>query len=192
MARGSEFPTREIASYDVRETAEARTFTAEEHTAILASHIAQECASRDEKIAELEAQVTSLTEEKASLQDQVDVAEAAKEAAEAAKAEAETALTDFKTEVEHEKEVAARRDERVAKMREVLPHKPEEFFDSRAQAWAEKSQEDFDGLVSEFAEVASVPGEPVRNSAMEGSSVAPEKAGAETKSFYGFFKKGER
>lgn len=189
MARGVGYSTRETASI-VRETAADRTFTEEEHLAILADRVQQECASRDTEIAELKAQVESLTAEKAALQDKVDVAEAAQEAAEAAKTEAETALADFKAEVEREAEVAKLRDERVAKMREVLPNKPDEFFEERAQAWAEKPEEEFTALVADFAEVAAAAGPAEgRETAMKGEQVtSPEKAAAGTKSFYGFFK----
>lgn len=189
MARTDEFPAREVA-FPGRETADAdgaRTFTEEEHRAIVAATVASELASKDEKIAELEGQVATLTQEKAEAIDRADLAETAKEAA-------ERELADYKAEVEQAKLVEGRKDERVKRMRRILPDKPDEFFAERAQAWAEKSDEDFDAYAKEMAEVAGVTegadDRPPRETSMRGSPVAPPKAGEATSKFHSLLRKG--
>lgn len=184
MTRHEAFPMREFAGSS---DDSARTFTEDEHNAIVASTVARELASKDEEIADLKSQVETLTAEKATAADRADVAEAAKETA-------ERELADYKAEVEQAKVVEARQGARVERMKEILPSKPSEFFETRAKAWAEKSDEDFEAYAAEMAEVAgTVEGEkPQAETAMSGAPVRTkdEPAKADGSSFFSHFKKG--
>jgi len=140
---------REIAAELPRETAEARTFSEEEHTAILADRITRETAEIATEKAALEAQVETLTTEKAELQTKLD-------ASEVAKAAVETEFANYKADLEAKAEIAARTDERVAKVREAAAHMADDWFtEDRAQTWAAMEQAAFDGYVAELAQVSA-------------------------------------
>lgn len=141
----------------VRETAEGvstststatRTFTEGEAYALVADNVQRETAA-------LTSKNDGLTREVADLQAKLDVAEAAKSAADTARETAEKALEDFKAETVAEREQAARRETRVAKVREVAGHLKDEFFtDERAVRWAAMDDEAFASYCTELAELA--------------------------------------
>jgi|GEM_PF-6286838 len=139
---------RETASAAPREVAEERTFKEDELTAILADRVARETASKDEEISALKAKVESLETEKSELQTKLDV-----EVARAEKAEKD--FEDHKAEEARKVEVAARKDERVKKVREVASHlKPEFFSDERAERWAAMETAAFDGYIADLKDAS--------------------------------------
>jgi len=176
------FPTRELAAGEG-----AQTFTEEQHQAIVAATVAREVASRDEQIRDLSSQLTALATEKATALAAVDVAGAAKETA-------ERELAEFKAGIEQAAAVEGRKGECVAKMRTILPDKPDEYFTGRALAWAEKTPEEFDNHFKEMAEaVGGLPGETVtpKETAMAGTPVRKAKPTATGgASFFSAFKRG--
>lgn len=106
--------------------ADAKTYSESEHLAILADRVAQESAS-------LTTERDALKAERDELATKLDVAESAKSAAEARVTETEKAFDDFKNGVEAEREAAARKDQRVAKIREAAKHLKDEFFEDEAR-----------------------------------------------------------
>lgn len=147
---------------------EPRLLTEDEHTAILGATIQRETAALQDK-------VTALETEKAELQTKLDTSAAALETEKQARETAEKALEDYKAQVEREREIAARKDERVAKVREVASHLKDDFFTpERVQGWAEMEQAAFDAWVAEVAALtsgvapAAKDGQPPRETAMQG------------------------
>jgi GTP cyclohydrolase II len=224
MPTNIELPLRrETATYE-REIAESRTFTEEEHVAILASTVSREGAAAAVTVKDLQAKVDALTAQLADCKKQLDAAKkeevgetaafAEKVTATAAvheteKAElqnkldlevaaretAEKALADRNTEIEHDREVAARQDARVAGVRTALPHKADEWFTpERANRWALMEQDAFDGYVAELAEVTAglekgpVKTDAPRETAMHG--VAVTSTASKTSAFFEQNRKG--
>lgn len=183
MPQHYEMLPRETANLE-RETAEARTFSEEEHDAILASRIQQETAALESDKAGLAEQVTTLTAEKAELEAKIDVLTAEKAAVEAEFAE-------YKEDLERKAEVAKLRGERVSTVREAAPHLAEDFLtDERAQRWAEMETAAFDDLVEGLKASAPAGGgakTPARETAMTGAPVEPVKGSAGNK-FFDHFK----
>lgn len=149
-----------------------RTFTEQEAYALVADNVQRETAA-------VVAQVETLTSEKAALETKLEVAEAAL-ATEKARADGaiewhEAVLAQFET----EKAQAARKDERVAKVREAAKHLNDDFFTTeRAQRWSAMDDAAFEEYVSELAAVSTgvAPSgdgqQPPRETAMAGQSVA--------------------
>ena len=179
-----------LPSY-VRETAEGegtppgapaapRMLTEAEAYAIAADRVTQETAKLGTRVTELES-------EKSELQTKLDVAEAALATEKAARETAETAHTDFLASQEKAKEVAARTDERTAKVREVASHLADEFFtDERKTRWAEMDDAAFEAYTAELAAASGTvkkegDGKPPRETAAGGHQIAPptERKGAE-------------
>lgn len=125
--------------------ADGRTFTEPEHQAILQGAVEREVAAatqeRDAKIAELESRVDVLESEKAAVE----------QSKEALQAEFDT----FKSDREQADAIAARKAERLERVKAAAIHLPEDYFsDSRVQRWAEMADEQFDALVSDFTDAA--------------------------------------
>ena len=162
-----------------------RVLTEGEAYAIAAAEVKRETAERDKKITELEsekAQIQSAAE--AELQKAKDLHEAALTAERQRAEAAEQALSNYKAEVENERAVAARVEQRVSKVREVAKHLKDDWFTpERASRWASMDDDSFDIYVRELAEVSSVipaatgTGEPPRETAMAGSVVTEKKTG---------------
>jgi len=129
--------------------ADEKTFSENEHLAILADRVQTETAALT---AERDQLVTSVTE----LENKLDVETTAKTAAEARAVEAEKALADFKTSVEAEREAAAKKDERVAKVREVASHLADDFFadEARLGRIVAMSDEIFEGYLADLSEAS--------------------------------------
>ncbi len=122
-----------------------RVMTEDEAYAIAADRVTRETA-------ELSTKVTGLETEKAELQSKLDVAEASVATEKAAREKAEKDLTEFKAEVETAREIAARKDGRVAKVRETAKHLPDDFYTpERAARWAELDEEKFNEYLAEIA-----------------------------------------
>lgn len=101
-----------------------KTFTLSEHTAILADRVSTETAA-------IVQERDGIKSERDELATKLDVETAARTAAETAKAEAEKALADFKAEVEEREAAAARKDDRLAKVKEAAPHLGADFLDEK-------------------------------------------------------------
>lgn len=129
--------------------ADEKTFSESEHLAILADRVHTETATLT---AERDQLVTTVSE----LENKLDVETAAKTAAEARAVEAEKALADFKAEVETEREQAAKKDERVAKVREVASHLGDDFFENegRLTRIVAMSDEIFEGYLADLSEAS--------------------------------------
>ena len=153
--------------------ADDKTYTEAEHIAILSDRLAKETA-------ELTATVDQLTGSKTELENKLDVAESAKTAAEAKVAEAEKALEDFKAEVTEREESAARKDDRLAKLRESAEHLGDDFFadEKRIERIVAMKDDDFDGYVADLA--ATSVGAPKSTSAPRESAMQNEHKGSTT------------
>lgn len=125
--------------------ADEKTFSESEHIAILADRVRTETAN-------LTAERDQLVELKTELENKLDVEATAKTAAEQRAEEAEKALADYKAEVEQEREAAAKKDERIAKVREVAGHLTDDFFEdvSRVNRIVAMSDEIFEGYLADL------------------------------------------
>lgn len=158
-------------------TENAKTFTEDEHTAILADRVAKETA-------DLTATVESLTAQVTELQNRLDVTESAKVAAEQSAKAAEEAHEAFKNEVEEREAAAARKDDRLAKAKEVAAHLGDDFFadEARIARIVAMKDEEFTSFVGDLAATAPAGGavstEVPRETAMSGASATTQKTGA--------------
>jgi hypothetical protein len=154
-----------------------RTFTETEAYALVADNVQRETAVR-------QATIDTLTSEKAALETKLELADAAL-ATEKARADGAIAWHDaVMAQAETEKAQLARKDERVAKVKEVAPHLKEDFFTAeRAARWCTLDQEAFEAYTNELTELATgvsvVTGEaaPPRETAMQGTQVVGAPAG---------------
>jgi len=153
-----------------------RTFTEDEHLALLTDAVKRETATVTGKVTGLEA-------EKAQLQAALDVTEAGKATAVQRAETAEKDLADFKQELANKEEIEARREERVAAMKEKANHLPDSYFTAeRAQRWAEMDDESFNANIADL--VATAPA--VAGSEQAGKhQEAAAPAGRETAAFGG-------
>ena len=126
--------------------ADAKTFSEEEHLAILADRVSKETAS-------LTAERDQLLSEKAELQNQLDVAESAQQAAELRAETAEKAHEDFKAEIAQREEAAARKEERLKQLRESASHLEDAFFEDekRIERIIAMADEDFTAYAADLA-----------------------------------------
>jgi chromosome segregation ATPase len=150
--------------------ADEKTYSENEHIAILSDRVAKETA-------DLTAERDQLVSDKGELETKLDVAESAKQAAEQKAADAEKALEEFKAQIETEREAAARKDERIAKAKETASHLAEDFFEDekRVARIVAMADEDFEGYLADLASTSTttktttvVP----RETAMAGQQVA--------------------
>lgn len=159
-----------------------KTYSEDEHIAILADRVARETAS-------LTAERDQLSTEKAELENKLDVTESAKVAAETAKDNAERELAEFKEQVKAREEAAAKKDERLAKAREVAKHLDAAFFEDekRIERIVAMSDELFEGYVSDLASTATVPGNGTtsipRETAMAGAAAGGGQTASAGKAF---------
>jgi chromosome segregation ATPase len=159
-----------------------RTYSAEEHQALLEAAVTRETATATQRIADLEAELEST-------RSKLDVSEAAVVTEKAARETAEQSLADFKSETEAREAAIARSGEREKKVREAAAHLDDEKFNAyateeRKARWAGLSDDAFAEHVAEIAELAKgapkADGEnkPPRETAMNGQT---PKVGAEQK-----------
>jgi chromosome segregation ATPase len=154
-----------------------KTFTVDEHTAILADRVATETAA-------LTTELETVKASEAELQTKLDVAESARVAAEQAAEQAKTELEEFKTQLEADREAASRKDERLGKVKEVAAHLGEDFFadEKRVERIVAMDQEAFDGYVEDLKATAPEGGAATvvapRQTAMTGESVVTQPSGA--------------
>lgn len=152
--------------------ADDKTYTEAEHIAILADRVAKETES-------LSTEKADLLSAKTELETKLDVTESAKVAAEQRAEEAEKALEDYKAEVTEEREAAARKDDRLAKVRESAGHLGDEFFkdEARITRICAMTEEGFEGYLEDLKATAKVPAGTTstvpRETAMAGQEPAP-------------------
>jgi chromosome segregation ATPase len=129
--------------------ADPKTFTEDEHLAILADRVTKETA-------ELTGTVETLTTERNELQNKLDVAESAKAAAEQERDQAKQELTDFRTEVEEREAAAQRKEARLGQVKEVAAHLGDDFFadDKRVERIVAMSDEGFEGYLDDLKATA--------------------------------------
>lgn len=125
-----------------------RTFTEEEHEAILTEAVRRETAAAEAKVAD------DLT----AKDNKIDLLEAEKAEAETKATTAETELAEYQATVETEREVASRTDDRVAAVRAISPATlPDAYFSGeRTQRWAEMSDDSFGAFLDDMVERAMV------------------------------------
>lgn len=140
-----------------------RTFSEQEHEAILTETVRREVASAVEEhnktISELESKVDVLEAEKATELE--------------AKETAERELAAYKEEVTKAAEIEGRKESRIAAVKEISLLPESYFTPERAAKWAEKSDEDFASLLDDLADqtIARLPEDKVREvAALDGES----------------------
>ena len=129
--------------------ADEKQFSESEHIAILTDRVATETAG-------LTAERDRLTTENADLQSKLDVAESAKVAAEQAAADVQKAFDEFKAEVDAERQKAARKDERIAMVRDVAKHLEDSFFEDpqRVERIVAMADDQFEGYIADLGATA--------------------------------------
>lgn len=159
-----------------------KSYTADEHVAILEDRVARETA-------EVRAERDTLQTEKADLETRLDVEISAKEAAEQRATAAEEALEQFKTEVAEREAAAARKDDRLAKVREAAKHLDDKFFEdtARVERIVAMSEESFEGYVADLGATGRTPGKTTpdvpRETAMAGAQAGGAPVAAAGKGF---------
>lgn len=163
------------------EDSKPRMLTEQEAYAIAADRVQQETAALQEKVANLEAEKAKLQEaHQTEMQNQRDTHDAALQAERQNVEKAKKELADYQAQTEQEREVALRKDERVAQMRAVAAHLDESWFTERASRWAQMDEESFEALRRDLAAVAqgaanSEQNPPPRETAMAGQKAVSEK-----------------
>lgn len=129
--------------------ADPKTYSEDEHIAILTDRVAKETATLTAERDQLNSGITEL-------ETKLDVETSAKAAAELRAQEAEKALEDFKAQIETEREEAARKDTRVAKLRESAQHLGDDFFgdEKRLARIVAMKDEDFEGYLADLTVTA--------------------------------------
>lgn len=151
---------------------EPRTLTDSEHAAILAAMVTKETAALNENL-------ETLKREKAELETKLDLELASKATLEAEKAAAVKEFEDFKANLALEAEKAAKKDERLAAVKEAAAHLPEEFLadEARIARIVAMVDEDFNGYVADLKATATGVTAPqtreVASTQMSGAQVNP-------------------
>lgn len=122
---------------------EKRTFTEEEHFALVADAVSREVASATD----------ALSQENTDLKARVDVLEAEKAAEVEAKNAIQAEFDQFKADLETAREVEARKESRKAAVKEVAGSLSDDYFtDERVQRWAEMADEAFADLLDDLVD----------------------------------------
>lgn len=154
---------------------ESRVFSEDELVAIASDRVARETA-------ELTTKIEELTSEKTELANKLDTEIAAREAAEQRATAAEQKHQEYLEQLEAEKAAAARKDERLTKVREAASHLPETFLEDeqRVERIIAMDETHFEGYLSDLRDAAanapSGESTPPRETAMAGSAVTPKSA----------------
>lgn len=160
--------------------ADEKQFSESEHTAILADRVATETAS-------LTGELETVKASNDELQTKLDVAESARVAAEQATEAVTKEFEEFKTGLETLREAASKKDERIAKVKEVASHLADDFFDDekRVARIVAMDDESFDGYVEDLkvtAPAGTVTTVVPRETAMAGQPVVTTPVGTESAS----------
>lgn len=158
-----------------------KTYSENEHLAILADRVATETAS-------ITAQRDQLKLQFDEAQAKLDAADSAKIAAEQAKETAEKSLTEFKAEVEEREEAGKRKDKRMAYVKEKAAHLNDEWFnEDRIGRIVAMKDEDFESYVTDLVSAVPADGEGSREvpreTAMAGQTVGGEKKSSAASAF---------
>lgn len=152
-----------------------KTFSQEEHDAILVATVERETAALRAAADAATAERDQMRAERDEQAGKVDLLEAEKASVVAEKAQVEQDFKSFKDDLEALGQIEAVKDERVAKVKEVAAHLDDAFYtDARVARWAGMEQAAFDDYVAELAAVApktegSPAGGPPKETAMEGT-----------------------
>lgn len=114
----------------------------------------EESATEAEIEAKLDAAKTELQTKVDELQTQLDAAVLEAKGEKDKREAIEAWLTEEGEKAEHAKEIASRRDDRLAKVKEVANF-PEEYLEKNADRFAAMSDEDFEARLEEYREIAS-------------------------------------
>jgi hypothetical protein len=158
--------------------ADEKQFSESEHLAILEDRVNRETA-------DVTAERDQLKTEKAELESKLDVETAAKTAAEQRAEKAEADLEAFKAEVVEKEQAAAKKDERLQKVREAAKHLEDSFFEdtTRIERIVAMTDDFFDGYVADLASTAKVAGNTAnggvpRETAMQGAPAGGDEKAA--------------
>lgn len=169
-----------------------RTFTEEQFNTLLEATVEREVAAANEKIAALEqanadlqekvaTTVTDTDKVKQDLTQRVDTLEAEKLAAQADRDRIQAEFDQFKADATAKEQAAARRDARVAEMREAAKGLKDDYFTAeRADRWAQLDDEAFSAHKAELAAIAGAltpagdDTKPPRETAMAGQTPKPK------------------
>lgn len=148
-----------------------KTYTEEEVQALIDRAVAEgtkplrekleeyEASEAEERVAEKVAEATKPLEEKIEeLQKELDTATLEKQKAADELAEMNKFLEEEQKRIEEEEAVAARRAERVEKVKEVASF-PDDYVEKNADRWARMSDEEFEAACADWATI-SKPGVP--------------------------------
>lgn len=163
--------------------ADEKTYTEAEHIAILADRVTTETASLTEVNA-------TLVTEKSELQNKLDVAESAKVAAEQRAEKAEADLAAYAAQTEEAAAALARKDERLAKVKETAAHLGESFFtdQDRVARIVAMGEDAFTGYLDDLKATAPAAGTtaPPRETAMAGAASTAAGSGSGPSAARGF------
>lgn len=104
--------------------------------------------------------VEPLNVQVAELQQQLDTAVVEKAAADQAKADLEAWWSNAITEQTEAEAAAARKDERLGKLKEAAPEKAHAYLEENADRFAAMSDDDFEARLEEYRAIASADGDP--------------------------------
>jgi hypothetical protein len=188
----------EINHNEIPEGGSMSEFTKEQVDAAVAEAVEAATASLKTKLAELEsaAQETEvgkavaeatgpLNDQIADLQAKLDAEVLARTTAEEAKTEVEEFWTKAIADKEEADAVAARKDERLTKLKEVAPEGAHAYLDENADRFAAMSDEDFDARIEEYRTITAkadpgseIPTTTALTAAREGASGAGTQPGS--------------
>lgn len=173
-------------------------FTQEQVDAAIADAVAKATAPLQTRLAELEAAAQEtevgkavseatapLNEQIAELQQKLDAEVMARTTAEEAKAEVETFWSEAIAAKVAADEADARKDDRLAKLKEVAPEGAHAYLDENADRFAAMSDEDFEARIEEYRTITAkaepgseIPQATALTAAREGAGVAGTKPGS--------------
>lgn len=144
-----------------------RTFTQDEHLALLTDRVQRETA-------ELTVERDALKTQTAELQQRIDVLEAEKAQALTERDAISNEFEAYKAELARQAEIAERSESRVNAVREAVPHLGDDYFTAeRSARWAAMDDDAFAALLADLTPVA-----PVVKAADEVSTKAPRETAA--------------
>lgn len=126
---------------------ESRTFTEEEHFALLTAAVERETSDLDTALEASKAQV-------AELENKVDVLTAERDTLSTEVEQAKAEFEDFKSELQRAEELDTLRSQRAGQVREAHSNLAEDYFtEDRVNRWAEMTDEQFASFMEDLAAV---------------------------------------
>lgn len=159
-----------------------KTFTEDEHLAVLADRISKETAT-------LQDELDVIKSEKDDLANQLDVETAARTKAEQERDEAQQELETFKTDLQTLKEEGERRDERLDQVKEVAEHLGDDFLQDEKRVARIVAMDDdaFEGYLTDLRAAAPTEGQSrgvPRETAMSGAPASPRGEGSAARAVF--------